>query len=28
VLLCRATVHEVRKVKGTGKSMILVPLSI
>jgi hypothetical protein len=25
---CRATVHELRKVKGTSKSIILVPLSI
>jgi hypothetical protein len=28
VLHCRATVHELRKVMGTRKSMILVPLSI
>jgi hypothetical protein len=28
VLHCRATVHELRKVMGTSKSMILVPLSI
>jgi hypothetical protein len=28
VLHCRATVHELRKGMATGKSMILVPLSI
>src|SRR5581483_11565743 len=28
VLHCRTTVHELRKVTGTGKPMILVPLSI
>src|SRR5581483_2122344 len=28
VLHCRTTVHELRKVMGTSKPMILVPLSI
>jgi hypothetical protein len=28
VLHCRPAVHELRKVMGTGKSMIPVPLSI